>query len=128
MKPHPCAFVQATAPAPDLIVVYPSGEFGPLMFHYLCEGIDTRQIAKENGFEMRWTALDDDPAAEAAWNAYEAGDIAKAIELWNPPIPHGWKLAGAGDSEDGLFAIFLRPIAAAPAREPAPQPMCGAAA
>lgn len=129
MKIIPCAYTKATAPAPDDIVIYPSGEFGPMMFHYLHEGVDTRLIARENGFEIMWLDLFDDvDEIDPAMRAYDAGDIAKTIELWNPATPAGWKLVGVHDAEDGPCATFIRPIPPEPATAAAPRPLQGAAA
>ncbi|HUO54935.1 MAG TPA: hypothetical protein VMU18_09350, partial [Rhodoblastus sp.] len=82
MKCNPGAIPEDKLPAPDAIVRYRSGEFGPLMFHFLCESGDLRAVARDNGFDIRWRDLAEDYAAdENALIAYDAGDLAKAIEL-----------------------------------------------
>lgn len=120
MKRHLHELQEDRAPAPDAIVRYKTGEFGPIMFHYLSEVCDWRAVAHDNGFDMRWLDMDGAINVDrAAYEAYESSDLARAIELWTPEPPQGWTLSGAFDGEDGLGVLFLRKIEANPAALPA---------
>ena len=100
-------------PAPDQIVAYSDGSFAPAMFHFLHEGIDVRDIARENGFVTSFLSFEsvvdeDDPLARR----YEDGD-ADVVKDWTPPDgTDGWTLSGKYDTEDGPVAIYLKPLAA----------------
>lgn len=103
----------ADMPAPDRRVLYDGPWFGPVMFHYLAEGCDARAVAAEHGLDLLYVMLEDDdgPEIEHLAQRYADGDDAEAIAaLWLPKPREGWTLAGMADSDDGIFAMFLRPI------------------
>lgn len=100
-------------PAPDTLVDYGEGSFGPAMFHYATEGCSAKNIAAENGFEITNLMLEDtaeegSPAALAVENGEPSSVM---LPLWTPPdLGDGWKLSGRFDSDDGPVALYLRPL------------------
>lgn len=97
--------------APDTIIRYADGSFGPMMFHYAHEGCLLRYIAKEHGFDLNFIHMedvlgDDDPL----FIAYFENGESDACSRWTPPECNGWRLVGKSDGEDGPFAIYIRPI------------------
>jgi hypothetical protein len=120
----PSEKIATHVPAPDTIVVSGDGTFGPMMFHYATEGCNPTHIAGENGFDIRWIAMEDvEPENAPCALAYQDGETAIAIDLWNPEIPNGWTLSGVVESEEGLAAILLRKRD----KEAAPEPERNAA-
>jgi hypothetical protein len=110
-------------PAPDALIEYPDGAFGPLMFHFALEGHDLMQIAREQGFELRTLSLDHDnreetaPLRDRAERLFDDdAHMETLVADWTPPdLGDGWKIAAKWDTEDGPVAIYLRPQAKAAA-------------
>ncbi len=101
-------------PAPDAVIEYPHGGIGLAMFHYgMPEDTDCEQVARENGFESEFVYLENDsrPEAVALLDEYENdGDGQEIANRWKPVVPDGWTYAGANDTEDGVIAMFVRPV------------------
>ena len=106
-------------PAPDTVIDYGNGSFGPVMFHYLHEDVSWVTVAREEGFECRVLTLDEDYAKQPdhpILQAYEEGE--DVLAQWDPSDQgDGWKLVLKADTEDGPLAIFVRPLEEAPATE-----------
>ncbi|MEJ0092774.1 MAG: hypothetical protein WDN46_10075 [Methylocella sp.] len=69
MRPYDCVR-NDDMPAPDKIVLYSDGMFGPAMFHYATEGTDCGLIARDHGFEIKVVPMysdlgDDHPLMKA---------------------------------------------------------------
>ena len=96
-------------PDPDARVVYPNGEFGPMMFHYLTEGCNLKQVAAENGFDIKFVVMNDElPDDDPLVIEYEGGS-SDVVRKWVPPPgSDGWELAAKHDTEDGPVAAYLR--------------------
>ena len=95
-------------PAPDTVIDYGDGTFGPLMFHYATEADRLNFIAREQGFDYKWVEFGDvvpDYDELAVEYANGADDI---ISRWIPPVIEGWQLVGKNDSEYGPVAHYLR--------------------
>lgn len=106
---------QDRMPAPDKIVRYGSGMFGPAMFHYAAETDDPIAIARGNGFDMKLVRLEDEfPDDHPMMRMYfEEGELVKVFTAWLPKVPSpDWKRAGMHDTEDGPVAILLRKLPA----------------
>lgn len=104
----------AAMPAPDTRVLYDGPWFGPAMFHYATEGCDARAIAAEHGFETLYVTLEEDQGDDSPLSEkYAAGEGAEVVaSCWLPKPRPGWTLSGMTDTEDGLTALFLRPVSA----------------
>ena len=100
-------------PAPDDVIKYKNGQTGLVMFHFMAEGCNYQSIANHHGFDVKFRNMEDcdSPAAEALLIEYEAGvssfDIASR---WKPSVPEGWVLAEIYDSEEGMLALFIKPM------------------
>lgn len=95
-------------PAPDTLIDYGNGTFGPLMFHFATEDDKPSFIANNQGFdhmhiEMFDVMDDDDPLV------IEYGEGSpNVIGKWTPPERDGWTLIGRNDSENGPVAHYIR--------------------
>lgn len=104
----------ADMPKPDAVVEQANGDLTVAMFFYgMPEGTDMRQVAAENGFASMFIAMDDEterPEVEALWKEYsEGGDGQDIYRRWQPEVPEGWTLADKYDTEDGPYAILIKP-------------------
>lgn len=95
-------------PAPETLIDYGNGMVGAAMFHWATEGCSVEDIARAQGFDVRFLQLDND--ANFAELADEISEGATDLcERWMPAIPQGWQLAAKMDGEDGPWAMFIRP-------------------
>lgn len=112
IEPPPVKPVTAQdMPAADQLIDYGNGWLEAAMFHYAGEGSNYSDIAKANGFEIGYLALEDDPSDEALLlqAKYERGDDGlKLASQWQPEVPEGWTLGAKYDTENGLHALFLK--------------------
>lgn len=100
-------------PAPDTLIEYNDGTFGPIMFHYVGECEDLEQIARENGFDCSAQWMEHDAAAQhLVERHFENGE--QTVGEWQPAERDGWKLCAKHDTEEGPIAIYIRPRADAP--------------
>lgn len=112
VKPAPVKpFTAADMPAPDQLLDYGNGWFEAAMFHYSGEGSNYSDMAKANGFEVDYLALEDDDTDEGLLlqAKYERGGDGLQLAIqWQPAVPEGWTLGAKYDTEDGLTALFLK--------------------
>jgi hypothetical protein len=112
-RPHGAKFAK-DMPAPDKIIIYPSGEWGPAMFHYAIEGQSLRDIASDHGFDLDLVFMSDikDESDPIYRKYFEEGCSFEEIARfpWHLPILHGrdWKISGQWDTEDGPVSCYLR--------------------
>jgi hypothetical protein len=96
-------------PAPDTLIEYPDGAFGPLMFHFSTEGDSAKAIAADQGFDYSWVemgdVLSDDDTLSIEYFAEGKPDV---VGRWTPPEREGWTLVGKNDSENGPVAHYIR--------------------
>lgn len=98
---------QATALS-ELMVVYPDGTRGMLMFHWVPADADMSEVAQEGGYEIKGTGLFDDPTKTELQQLYEKGEDLKSLMLWEPKVPEGWKLGATFDGEEGPGVLFVK--------------------
>lgn len=104
----------ADMPKADAVVEQPNGDLTVAMFFYgMPEDTDMREIAAANGFASMFASMDEDsdqPGVVELWAEYSAGGDGQDIcRRWQPDVPEGWTLADKYDTEDGPYAIFIKP-------------------
>jgi hypothetical protein len=73
------------------------------------QGAEWNAWLDENHLEVSHSLMEDDSAAEAAFERYMAGEGSLPLE-WSPALPdgEGWFLLFLTDTEDGPVACFAR--------------------
>lgn len=94
-------------PPADALIDYGEHGCGAVMFHFAPKGFSIRQIAHEHGFVVCLLEMAGDESAAALFERHQNGDV--VLPEWNPLAPEGWTLGGKFCSDEGPFAIFLRP-------------------
>lgn len=95
-------------PAPDALINYSEGVVAAAMFHYAPseKGREVYEdIAREHGFEITGAVMRE---THPLYEKYAEGE--NVLPQWDPEVPHGWQFAGKHDTEDGPYAVFIRPI------------------
>lgn len=74
------------------------------------ENDDVRGLCKELGFDTAFVAMDGD-APQDLVDAYFENEETTATTRWTPTMPggDGWMLAAKYDTEEGPYAMFVRP-------------------
>lgn len=74
------------------------------------ESDDVAGMLKAMGFEWSMCSFEDD-ASEANVDAWFDSQYRDIVIRWEPTTPagEGWILVGKTDTEDGPFALFVRP-------------------
>ena len=77
------------------------------------EDQDITPLLAALGYEAGFRSMESDAADLAELRVFHEDETAPARWTPTPPAGEGWLLAGKYDTEDGAFALFVRPMAAA---------------